>query len=198
MLKIYHANVKKIDINAAGPLSDYRMDRIRQVKSAKKIKESVGAELLLNHAVKSCFPGIVLPLNIVCTEYGKPEIADAKFQFSLSHSEWHALCAISDGIVGADIQHTEKFNDGISRRFFAESERSYILSQTDRDAAFTEIWCKKESYIKAMGTGLSTPLESFSVTGREDIFHTVVGSCHIAICVPDGIAEPLDITEVSL
>jgi 4'-phosphopantetheinyl transferase len=198
MLKIFHADVRKVDINAAGPLSDYRMERIRRLKNEKKIKESIGAELLLNHAAKLCFPGIALPLNIICSEYGKPEIADAEFQFSLSHSERHALCAISDGIVGADIQYTAKFNDGISRRFFAENERDYILSQSDRDAAFTEIWCKKESFIKAAGTGLSTPLESFSVIGREDIFHTAVGKYHIAICAPDGIAESIELTEMSL
>ena len=197
MLKIYHADVEKIDINAAGPLSDYRMERIRRLKSGKKIKESIGAELLLNHAVRAHFPGIALPLNIICSEYGKPELADAKFHFSLSHSDWHALCAISGGIVGADIQYTAKFNDALTRRFFAESERDYILSQADRDAAFTEIWCKKESFIKAVGTGLSTPLESFSVIDRDDIFHTAVGKYHIAICAPDGIAEPAEITEVS-
>ena len=198
MLKIYHADVKKIDINAAGPLSDYRMERIRRLKNEKKVKESVGAELLLNHAAKLCFPGIALPLNIICSRYGKPEIAGAEFYFSLSHSEWHALCVISDGTVGADIQYTAKFNDGLTRRFFSGDERDYILSQADRDAAFTEIWCKKESFIKAAGTGLSTPLESFSVIGREDILHTAVGDCHIAICAPDGIAEPAEITEVSL
>ena len=198
MLKIYHADVKKIDINAASPLSDYRMERIRRLKNEKKIKESIGAELLLNHAVKLCFPCVALPLNIVCSEYGKPKIADAKFHFSLSHSEWHALCAVSDGVVGADIQHTAKFNDGVTRRFFAENEREYILSQPDRDAAFTEIWCKKESCIKAAGTGLSTPLKSFSVIGRDDIFYTAVGKYHIAICTPDGIAESIELTEVPL
>ncbi len=198
MLRIYHADVKKIDINTPCPLSDYRTERIRRLKNEKKIKESIGAELLLNLAARACFPDIALPLNVVCSEYGKPEIADAKFQFSLSHSEWHALCAISDRIVGADIQYTAKFNDGISRRFFAENEREYILSLTDRDAAFTEIWCKKESYIKATGSGLSTPLESFSVIDRDDIFHTVVGNYHIALCVPESIADPIEITEVSL
>ena len=196
MLKVYIADTGGIDTSAAYPLSDYRRERVGCLRVPEKIRESIGAELLLNHAVKELFPAAVIPLDITCSGYGKPEISGGEFHFSLSHSNGRVLCAVSDSAVGADIQYISAFHDSVARRFFAADEREYILSRPDRDAAFTGIWCRKESYIKALGTGLATPLESFSVIGRSDIFYTVTGKHHIALCVPGGIDAAPEITEI--
>lgn len=198
MLKIYTAKVSAVDTEAAYPLSDYRRERAGRLRGIEKKRESIGAELLLNHAVRECFPETPLPLDIVCSEYGKPEVSGGGFCFSLSHSAGQALCALSEEKIGADIQHIAEFHDSIAQRFFAAEEREYILSQPDRDAAFTEIWCRKESYIKFLGTGLATALDSFSVIGMDGIFYTVRGKYHIAVCTGGSITSPIDITEVSL
>ncbi len=198
MLKVYIADTGGIDISAAYPLSDYRRERVGCLRVPEKVRESIGAELLLNHAAKELFPAVAVPLDITCSEYGKPEISGGEFHFSLSHSNARVLCAVSDSAVGTDIQYISAFHDSVARRFFAADEREYILSHSDRDAAYTGIWCQKESYIKALGTGLATPLESFSVIDRSDIFYTVIGKHHIALCVPGGINAAPEITEILL
>src|SRR5258708_1444204 len=54
----------------------------------------------------------------------------------------------------------------VAERFFCASERQR-LRQADVKAlcaGFFTCWVRKEAYIKALGTGLSTPLDRFSVT----------------------------------
>jgi 4'-phosphopantetheinyl transferase len=59
------------------------------------------------------------------------------------------------------IDHTE-----LARRFFAPSEAAYIgaLMEADRRNAFLQFWTLKEAFIKALGIGLSIPLDEFAFT----------------------------------
>ena len=54
---------------------------------------------------------------------------------------------------------------GIAKRFFSDEENRYIRSQPrsrHRDLFFN-CWTRKEAFIKALGSGLTFPLDSFSV-----------------------------------
>lgn len=71
--------------------------------------------------------------------------------------------------IGCDIERIRPYSDrteGIIDRFFHREEASYIASgqnDTERAGAFTKIWTLKESYIKALGTGLSEGMETFGI-----------------------------------
>lgn len=98
-------------------------------------------------------------------EYGKPYIAGREdFFFSLSHSGNYAVIAWGDTEVGVDIQENKPGTDvkAISDRFFTKNEQAYIDKDEKR---FYEIWTKKESYLKYIGTGLHKDMRSFSVLG---------------------------------
>ena len=185
MLTIYYADVSRLDLNAAYTLSDYRRKSMEKLRFDENKHESLGAELLLNLALSEHCPEIALPVEIRCSEYGKPEIAACPLFFNLSHSRGFAVCAISDSVVGVDIQYCEAHSDSIAKRFFAPDEQAYIAASSDPEAAFTDIWCMKESFVKALGTGLSTPLASFSALGNDTIWHTRLGLYHLAVCTPD-------------
>lgn len=71
--------------------------------------------------------------------------------------------------IGCDIERIRPYSveyEGITARFFHEDEASYIAGRkndTEKADAFTKIWTLKESYIKALGTGLSEGIETFGI-----------------------------------
>jgi 4'-phosphopantetheinyl transferase len=109
------------------------------------------------------------------TEHGKPFLEappEARaLSFNLSHSDAVALVAVTwRRRVGVDVErvrHDIQY-DSIARSVFSAREYAALLDlpQEQRCAAFFTGWTRKEAYIKALGEGLSHPLDSFSVSLR--------------------------------
>lgn len=90
-------------------------------------------------------------------------------EFNVSNSQDLALFAIALGReVGVDLECVRPMEDlqQIAERFFAPEESREILGlpANQRLAAFFNCWTRKEATIKAMGTGLSFPLDRFRVS----------------------------------
>lgn len=193
MLIVLYADVSRLDTDGEYILSDYRRERLSRTRPPDKRRQSIGAELLLNRAAALYAPDIALPLDIVCNDSGKPELSGKRFFFSLSHSGAYAAAAVSDREAGLDIQTISHADRGLTARFFASDEQEYILHAKSSDAAFTELWCKKESYIKALGAGLSLGLASFSVMNMRGLWYTELEGFSLAVCVPGAETEKPDI-----
>lgn len=107
-------------------------------------------------------------INILRNRYGKPYLGNGDhFHFNLSHSGEWVVCATHDRQLGVDIerQHTVDYL-AIARRFFAAEEYGRLMKAeraADLRSLFFEIWTLKESFIKALGVGLSMPLQSFAM-----------------------------------
>jgi 4'-phosphopantetheinyl transferase len=88
---------------------------------------------------------------------------------------------MTDCGVGIDLERLRPIADTaeIARRYFCPEEAAEILSlpPDERDAAFFRCWTRKEAYIKAIGDGLSCPLDSFQVSIEADAQPRIV---HIA------------------
>jgi 4'-phosphopantetheinyl transferase len=103
---------------------------------------------------------------------GKPYLRDAdsyKLQFNLSHSENCVVYAVTlNGELGIDVEHIKELPDmnSIARRFFSEAEVADLeaVSSELRAESFYKCWTRKEAYIKAVGSGLSLPLDRFRVS----------------------------------
>jgi 4'-phosphopantetheinyl transferase len=104
------------------------------------------------------------------TEFGKPFLVnDNKIHFNISHSGEWVLGALHYLPVGVDVEKIQPLDYQIAVRFFSKSECLNLMNKEGRAKLeyFYEIWTLKESYIKAVGKGLSIPLESFSININE-------------------------------
>ena len=105
------------------------------------------------------------------TEFGKPFLVnDNKIHYNISHSGEWVLGAVHYLPVGVDVEKIKPLDYQIATRFFSKSEYLNLINKEGRNKLeyFYEIWTLKESYIKAVGKGLSIPLESFSININED------------------------------
>ena len=106
------------------------------------------------------------------TSYGKPFLRDEAedgIRFNLSHWEDHALRAVTRSrAIGVDLERIRPdfATDEIAQRFFAEREWRELraIPEAERAAAFFRCWTRKEAFIKAIGEGLSFPLDAFAVS----------------------------------
>jgi 4'-phosphopantetheinyl transferase len=103
-------------------------------------------------------------------EKGKPRLpAPGRLRFNASHSGGLALVAATlDCELGVDIEKIRAATDvqDIAARFFSAEEKAELMSLAadQREAAFFRCWTRKEAYIKAIGDGLSAPLDRFAVS----------------------------------
>jgi 4'-phosphopantetheinyl transferase len=109
-------------------------------------------------------------VRFVIGEHGKPALAapHAWLQFNLSHTGSLALLALTRvGAVGIDVEAIRAMSDmaAIARRQFAPSERLRWsqLPPDQQPSAFYACWTRKEAFVKALGAGLSLPLDGFEV-----------------------------------
>ena len=97
--------------------------------------------------------------------HGRPSVDGA--QFNLSHTADLAALAVTPASdLGLDIEKVRPIEMDVARMHFAPAEFAALtgLPANDRTAAFYRCWTRKEAYLKARGTGLSTDLDSFVVT----------------------------------
>jgi 4'-phosphopantetheinyl transferase len=104
---------------------------------------------------------------------GKPHLASgqAQLQFNLAHSGDYVMFAITDRCaVGIDVEEIrDDFDAGeLAAHFFSSLEQRDLETLTGRSKieAFFECWTRKEAYVKALGDGLSLPLDQFDVSLR--------------------------------
>ena len=97
-------------------------------------------------------------------------VSGVKIRFNLSHSDGLALLAVTRGAhIGVDIERIrpDLAYERIVDRFFSSQEVASLrtLPRNDvRRKAFFACWTRKEAYIKAIGEGLSCPLDRFAVS----------------------------------
>ena len=75
---------------------------------------------------------------------------------------------IADGVrwIGVDVERQDRrFDLAMAERYFSPPEIAQVqacASEAEARALFLKIWTLKESFIKAIGTGLRTPLADFA------------------------------------
>ncbi|MGH1574501.1 4'-phosphopantetheinyl transferase family protein [Methylobacterium sp. P31] len=137
-------------------------DRVRYIASHAALRLILAGPLDLDPA----------EIRLATGAAGKPELAGSArgvLDFNLSHSGQRALVGLAQAAaIGVDIELVRPIPDAvrIARAHFAADETA-ILTALPSDAvvpAFFGLWTRKEAVVKALGAGLSLPLDRFSVT----------------------------------
>ena len=99
------------------------------------------------------------------TDLGKPYLPEyPHVHISLSHSGRWVVCAVSQEPVGVDVELPRCTLD-IGRRFFQPEELAGLeqLPYAQCRKQLNRLWTAKEAFVKALGGGLTIPLNSFTV-----------------------------------
>jgi 4'-phosphopantetheinyl transferase len=103
--------------------------------------------------------------------FGKPYL-DAPLAFNVSRTRSAGLLAFAtEEEIGVDIERLrpEIVTDDLARQVLSAAEMNDYTASSERSQLFFEVWTRKEAYVKAVGTGLSTPLPSITVLGRSTV-----------------------------
>jgi 4'-phosphopantetheinyl transferase len=140
-------------------------------------------------------------LSFSYSRFGKPALVDDKepheLSFNLSHANELALLAVTrERAIGVDIEfiRPEFASAEIAERFFSAHEVAELRSlprETQREAFFN-CWTRKEAYIKAIGEGLSMPLNQFHVSLVPGSAAALLGNLRDAVEVSRWSLQELD------
>lgn len=100
---------------------------------------------------------------IVRNKHGKPSLAEyPEIKYNLSHADGIAACLLSDRECGVDCEGVRPYRPNVVKRSFSENEKLMIenTGETERDLLFFRLWTLKEAYVKAIGIGISYPMNT--------------------------------------
>lgn len=101
-------------------------------------------------------------LSLRRSEKGKPFFQDSALQLSISHSGLWWVLALSEELVGVDVQETRPARfEKLARRFFHPEETAALEKAGFEN--FYSVWTAKESYVKLTGRGIDAHFREFSV-----------------------------------
>ena len=177
-------------------LAPDELRRASRLREARLRSRWMAARGLLRHLLGAELERAPRKVRLQTTERGKPYLEGGELAFNLSHSGPHLVIALAPvGRVGVDVECIRPLPElaGLVQRHFTGAEAQAILSAVrdtpsagapngassvadlpeddDTLCAFFRTWVRKEALLKAIGLGVSTPLDTFQVTTAADPSH---------------------------
>ncbi len=139
--------------------------KILKYKRTQDLQNSLFSYLLAKYLIHVLYGLEFDNIKFKYNDFGKPLIdSNEEIYFNISHCDNYIVCALDNKSIGIDIERIANIDLKIVDRFFTYEECKFINSSENyKIERFYEIWTMKESYIKAIGMGLSMPLYRFSV-----------------------------------
>ncbi|MFR3729492.1 4'-phosphopantetheinyl transferase family protein [Lacrimispora sp.] len=102
--------------------------------------------------------------------YGKPYLKEfSHIHYNISHTGGMVVCGFADRELGVDVEGIGDYKDNVVRKVMSGQERARMLELSEKERAeyFFRIWTLKESYGKAVGTGIIMPMSDITFTLSE-------------------------------
>lgn len=153
-------------------VSEERKARILRYRQYEDACRSLAGDLLIRHALQKSFGLCDSDLRFGKSRHGKPILlSHPEYHFNLSHSGNHIVAGVGLLPLGVDVEIVRSIDFKVAKRFFSEEEYLFITHQPFDDGlwSFFKLWTLKESFVKAIGSGLRIPLNSYRFEFAEDI-----------------------------
>ncbi|PFY18315.1 4-phosphopantetheinyl transferase [Bacillus toyonensis] len=147
-------------------VSNEKRKKIQSFRRMEDAYRALIADLLVRNLIIRKYNVLNEEIEFQNNFYGKPYLQGfSKFEFNISHSGEWVVCAVDKFSIGVDIEMIKPIEFDIAKCFFTEEEYDDLLTvdSLKRLDYFYDLWTIKESYVKAIGKGLTIPLNSFLV-----------------------------------
>lgn len=132
-----------------------RYARAKRFKHNRDMLRCVGVGVLLLEA----FPSLN-ESDIHVNEQGKLFL-EQECEFNVSHSGSYVALATDNTPVGIDVEQIRERHFRVAQKVFTPEEQRWM--NEDVMNRFFVLWTQKESLVKAVGCGITIPLETISV-----------------------------------
>lgn len=160
-------------------MSPDRQAHVSKFRRVDDYQRSVLGDALVKRMLRDRLGWEQNDFDILRDAYGKPHLKNYDdLHFNISHSGDWIVGAVGHQPVGIDVEKMGTVNLEIAQRFFHPTEYNALMSCGGLSAQlslFYDLWTLKESYIKAVGKGLSIPLDSFILVQQEGTWAPVIG-----------------------
>ncbi len=124
--------------------------------------------------------GLPLP-ETACTDRGKPYFIHSDYHFSLSHTDHHAFCCLSEKNVGIDAEEMNRtVSAALADKILSPREKAKWESSSDKEACLLRFWVLKEAYAKLTGKGLGSYLYETDFDPDDPRIQCLDG-CYVAV-----------------
>jgi 4'-phosphopantetheinyl transferase len=155
-------------------LSSDEKNRAQKFRFAKNSQNFIAARGILRSLIGKYLEINPAEVSFQYSKFGKPGIAhNNSLQFNISHSQNVALFAFTKRFtIGVDVEFVNPNIEAkdIATNFFSKNEILNLLAlpEEQQSLGFFNCWTRKEAFIKAVGEGLSFPLDKFEVSLEPD------------------------------
>ena len=172
-------DIAHFDWQAALPqLSEQRREQCLRFKHELGRQTCAAAYLLLCEALRKEY-GITEKPVFEYGEHGKPSIVGhPEICFNISHCREAVLCALSDKLIGVDIESIREYKDTLVHYTMNDSEIEEILHSPNPAETFIRFWTMKEAVLKLSGEGIRNDMKTVLDNISPDAIQT-----HVS---PDG------------
>lgn len=176
MIEIYKIQVQlEKALNQNSSMLDYISESkkyaVNRYRQSVDVHRSILGEILTRIAICNRLGASNNEIVFSRNEYNKPLLTvPSGYFFNVSHSGDWVVCAFADHLVGIDVECMKPIEVSLAEHFFSqgESEKLNSMSGIEQLKGFYQLWTLKESYVKAVGKGLSMPLDTFHADIRKD------------------------------
>jgi 4'-phosphopantetheinyl transferase len=157
----------------AGVLWEDEVQRAQRFRMGSLRNHYIAGRGMLRLLLTHYLPAEPASFPLIYQAHGKPELGlswkTSGLEFNVSHSHGLAIYAFTRGRpIGVDVESIRPMPNAaaLMERFFsAEEVHQWQQMPAPRQLrAFFQGWTRKEAWLKAVGSGLSFPLDEFCVT----------------------------------
>lgn len=157
--------------NLKGLLTEAEITRSQRFHFEGDRQVYIAAHATCRGLLSYCTGHAPLSWNFSVEDHGKPELVcppgGPRLRVNISHTRGLAAAALTvEHDIGVDVEWLQRNApaEKLAERVFAERERKVLAAAPEQRKldTFLSFWTLKEAYVKAIGKGLSQPLDAFS------------------------------------